>query len=142
MRSSGRLTCTRSDCIDDQLPEGSAMSVSRKIDRNAPQLGCVLVALRVEDEGEASAANVVPLDSALCDQLKRRNDQSGAPPLIGPHIDIERTIREKHKARLIRRIAGGPSDNPRLARPQFFVRPIHQPTRGLPVPGTDAPSPP
>ena len=29
----------RFDCIDDQLPEGSAMSVSRKIDGNAPQLG-------------------------------------------------------------------------------------------------------
>jgi hypothetical protein len=35
------------------------MSGSRKIDCNAPQLGCVLVALRVEDEGEASATNVV-----------------------------------------------------------------------------------
>ena len=126
----------------DQLPEGSATSVSRKIDRNAPQLGCVLVALRVEDEGEASATNVVPLDSALCDQVKRRNDQSGAPPLVGPHIDVERTIREKHNARLILRIADGSSENPRLARPQLFVRPIHQPTRGLPVPGTHAPSSP
>jgi hypothetical protein len=97
--------CKRSDCIDDQLPEGSAMSVSRKIDCNAPQLGWVLIAPGVEDEGEASATNVVPLDSALCDHVERRNDQSGGSPLIGPHIDIERTISEKHNARLIRRIA-------------------------------------
>jgi len=33
----------RFDCIDDQLPEGSAMSVSRQIDGNAPQLGQVLM---------------------------------------------------------------------------------------------------
>jgi hypothetical protein len=96
---------TRSDCIDDQLSEGSAMSVSRKIDCNAPQLGWVLIAPRVEDEGKASAANVVPLDSALCDHVERCNDQSGASPRIGPHVDIERSIRKKNNAGFIRRIA-------------------------------------
>ncbi len=78
------------------------MSVSRKIDCNAPQLGWVLIALCVEDEGEASTTNVVPLDSAFCDHAKRCDDQSGCSSLIGPHIYIERTIREKHNARLIR----------------------------------------
>jgi hypothetical protein len=81
------------------------MSVSRKIDCNAPQLGWVLIAPRVEDEDEASATSVVPPDSALCDQLKQCNDQSGGSPLIGPHIDIDRTISEEDNARLIRRIA-------------------------------------
>jgi hypothetical protein len=106
MRPWGRLACTRSDCIDDQLAVGGAMSVSRKIDCNAPQLGWVLIAPRVEDEVEASATNVVPSDFALCDHVERSNDQSGGSPVIGPHIDIERTISEKHNARLIRRIAG------------------------------------
>ena len=50
------------------------MSVSRKIDSNAPQLGWVLSDLRVEDEGEASATNIVPPDFALCDHAKRCND--------------------------------------------------------------------
>jgi hypothetical protein len=118
------------------------MSASRKIDCNAPRLGWVLIALRVEDEGEASATNVVPFDSAICDHVKRCNDHTGGSPLIGPHVDVEHTIREKHNARLIRRIVDWPSEKPRLARPQVFVRPIHQPTRGLPVSGTDAPSSP
>jgi len=94
----------RFDCIDDQLPEGSAMSVSREIDCNAAQLGWVLIALRVEDESEASATNVVRLDSARCDHVERCSDQPGGSTLIGPHIDVERTIREKNNARLIRRI--------------------------------------
>jgi hypothetical protein len=98
------LACTRSDCIDDQLPEGSAMSVSRKIDCNAPQVGWVPIAPRVEDEVEASATNVVPPELALCEHVKRCSDQSGGSPVVGPHIDIERTISEKHDARLIRRI--------------------------------------
>jgi hypothetical protein len=68
--------------------------------------GWVLIAVRVENEGEASATNIVPPDFALHDHGKRCNDQSGRSPLISPHIDKERTISQEHKARLICRIGG------------------------------------
>ena len=76
----GRLACTRSDCTDDQLAEGSAMSVSRKIDCNAPQLGWVLIALRVEDEVEASATNVVPPNFAFAIMWNGATISPGIPP--------------------------------------------------------------